>query len=332
MNDFLLDKIKNLFKTHTGSEVESIQSIMAAGSPRQYFRLRAKNHSIIGAYNADVKENETFFHYSEIFRSNALNTPEIFLISEDRQHYLLQDLGDQCLFDILIANKKQFTNEIKKHYQQALQSLIQFQTIKDLDYNYAYPREAFDRRSILWDLNYFKYYFLKMQTSPFDEEALENDFQKLADDLLEINGDYFMFRDFQARNIMIHNNKPWFIDYQGGRKGPLQYDVISLLFLAKAELSYSIREELLDFYIQEVQKSISIDVIRFKQEYDKVLLIRLLQVLGAYGFRGLIEKRPHFVESLSFGIKNIQWYLENVDYIREFPELYAQIKNLTVIS
>ena len=328
MNDLLLHKIKDLFKTYTGHEAESARSIMAAGSPRQYFRLQSNQHSIIACFNADSKENEAFFHYSEVFRSDALNVPEIFLISEDRKLYLLQDLGDQCLFDLLIENKKQFTNEIKKYYQQALQSLIKFQTVKGLDYNYSYPREAFDRRSILWDLNYFKYYFLKMQTSPIDEEALENDFEKLANDLLKIDNNFFMFRDFQARNIMIHQDQCWFIDYQGGRKGPLQYDVISLLFQAKAELSHSLREELLDYYIQEAKKSISFDTKQFKEEYHKVLLIRLLQVLGAYGFRGLIEKRPHFVESLSFGIKNIKWYIENVGYIRKFPELHSLLSRL----
>ena len=168
-----------------------------------------------------------------------------------------------------------------------------------------------------------------MQASPVDEEALENDFERLTNDIMSIDGEYFMFRDFQARNIMIYNEETWFIDYQGGRKGPLQYDVISLLFQAKADLSHSLREELLDFYIQEAQKSISIDVIRFKKEYNKVLLIRLLQVLGAYGFRGLIEKRPHFVESLSFGIANIKWYIEKVEYIKEFPELHSLLSRLS---
>ena len=341
------DILIGLFEMYFGTKPNDIQSLKAAGSPRKYFRLSNAQYSVIGAFNHDVKENEAFFYFGKYFHNLGLNVPVIYAIHQDRKHYLLQDLGDQCLFDNLIADQiqGQISSQTIDLYRKSLQNLIDFQVLgKDLDFSFAYPRASFDRRSMLWDLNYFKYYFLKMQDFPLDEEQLENDFERLCEDVLKIDADYFMYRDFQARNIMIYEDKsedkpegkpedkpegkPAFIDFQGGRKGPLQYDVISLLFQAKANLPFSLREELLNYYMDHLQRKINIDKQEFRDNYYKVLLIRLLQVLGAYGFRGLIQQRPHFVESLSYGIKNIKWYVDKQNYLQNFPELYSNLKRI----
>ena len=325
------DRLQRLFEKLTGERATEISPLVGAGSARKYFRMQSSNTAVIGAYNQDVKEDEAFFHFGKQLSDAGIRVPEIYIIDETRQYYLLQDLGDISLFELLLRSKKEGApgEKLIHYYRQALRSLIRIQlTGKKMDFSYAYPRQAFDRRSVLWDLNYFKYYFLKMQDKPFDEEALENDFVLLAEDLMKIEADYFMYRDFQARNIMIFQDAPWFIDFQGGRKGPLQYDIVSLLFQAKADLPFSLREELLDYYLQEAQKYIPLQEKKFLDEYYKVMLIRLLQVLGAYGFRGLIERKPHFVESLSYGMKNIRWYVENIDYIHHFPELHAGLKTI----
>jgi aminoglycoside/choline kinase family phosphotransferase len=322
-----------LFERLTGKSPEHIQALKAAGSPRKYYRISNGGDTVIGAFNKDVKENEAFFYFDKYYHHLGLNVPEMYIIHPDRKHYLLQDLGDRCLFDVLKQDQQQgqISSGTIDLYKQSLSSLIHFQLqgAKGLDFSYAYPHASFDRRSILWDLNYFKYYFLKMQDFPFDEGKLEDDFERLSEDVLKINSPYFMYRDFQARNIMIYQDKPAFIDFQGGRKGPLQYDVVSLLFQAKADLPFSLREELLHFYIRQIRNEITLNVAQFTDEYYKVLLIRLLQVLGAYGFRGLIQKRPHFMTSLAFGIKNIKWYVENQAYLSNFPELFSNLKRIT---
>ncbi len=329
MSELILDNLNALFEQYAGEKATETSPLASAGSGRKYFRMKSSSASVIGAYNQDVKENEAFFHIGKQLLDAGIQVPEVYRIDKTRQYYLLQDLGDTTLLDCLFRGKKrgQPGEEAIRYYRQALQALIRIQCAgKKMDFSYAYPRQAFDRRSILWDLNYFKYYFLKMQKPPFDEEALENDFELLAEDLMQVDAGYFMYRDFQARNIMIYQKSPWFIDFQGGRKGPLQYDIVSLLFQAKADLPFSLREELLHYYIEEAANYIPVREKEFLRDYNKVMLVRLLQVLGAYGFRGLIERKPHFVESLSYGIKNIRWYVENVSYIHRFPELHANLK------
>ena len=222
------------------------------------------------------------------------------------------------------------SKEIINLYKKSLSELIKFQLTagKGINYKLCYPRKSFDKQSMLWDLNYFKYYFLKLADIPFDEQELENNFHSFINILLQADSNYFMYRDFQSRNIMIHENSPCFIDYQGGRKGALQYDVASLLFQVRAEMPNNIREELLDYYINQLKNKIDVDEKKFKKHYYAFVYLRLLQVMGAYGFRGLYEKRTHFVQSIPFAIKNLKYLLENHHLPEELSELNSVLKKL----
>ena len=309
-----------------------IEKLPQSGSNRQYFRIFAENETIIGVFNHDVKENHAFFSFTNCFLSQNINVPIIILIDDTKQFYLLQDLGDETLFSFLTThrNKDKIDDNVIAYYQRVLQQLplLQLSGKKGIDFSVCYPRNAFDKQSMLWDLNYFKYYFLKLINIPFDEQLLENDFQTFTDLLLEVEQDYFMFRDFQSRNIMLHNDEPYFIDYQGGRRGALQYDVASLLFDAKADLPAQLREELLHYYLEQLSKHISVNNEDFLKYYYGFVLIRILQALGTYGFRGYYEKISHFLQSIPFAIKNLQYLLPKFPFASTIPTLTNVIKQI----
>jgi aminoglycoside/choline kinase family phosphotransferase len=324
-----------MFLDWAGNEPESISPLPPSGSERKYLRLSGGGRSAIGAWNPVVEENEAFFHFTEHFLSLGLHVPEIYNVDKNRESYLLEDLGDISLFSLL---EKTLTGDpaqtqITELYRKSLSELVRFQVVagKDLDFSYCYPHLSFDARSMIWDLNYFKYYFLKLHV-PFHEGRLEDDFETLVEFLSEAESDYFMFRDFQSRNIFIKDNRPYFIDYQGGRKGPLQYDVASLLFQVKTDLPFNLRETLLDDYLLELSKFITLDKENFKKHYNGFVLMRLLQVLGAYGFRGLIEKKPHFLASIPFALKNLKWWLEHIQPEIIIPELQTALKSLLTLK
>ena len=232
------EQLISLFEKYYKEEVIAFEQLPASGSYRQYCRLKSENRQIIGVYNYDLKENRAFIEFSKHFLQHGLPVPEVYTVSDDQVHYLIEDLGDTTLFDYLAQNRQleDFSENIVNQYKKALSILpdLQINAGTDLDYSNCYPRSAFDKQSMMWDLNYFKYYFLKLARVPFDEQALEDDFQAFSDYLLTTDTDYFMFRDFQSRNIMLKDNQVYFIDYQGGRKGALQYDLASLLYDAKA--------------------------------------------------------------------------------------------------
>lgn len=308
-------QLKQLFKTHFSETVEQIDSLPRSGSDRQYFRLHGKTKTAIGAYNPDKRENEAFIGFTRHFHKKNSPVPELYAANLSEHIYLQQDLGDTTLFKHLQATRKaeNFPDAVIPFYKKAIQKLAQLQIEggKELDYGLCYPKAAFDRQSILWDLNYFKYYFLKLSKTTFNEQALEDDFQRFAAILLNADDSYFMFRDFQSRNIMLHNEEVYFIDYQGGRKGALQYDLAALLWQAKANLPYPLRQELLDYYIQTAQRFAPLKPAEFTQNYYAFVLVRCLQVLGAYGFRGLYEGREHFISSIPFALDNLEWLLTN---------------------
>jgi aminoglycoside/choline kinase family phosphotransferase len=322
--------LKNLFTQTFTENVTEFVPLPSSGSERRYFRINSLNRSVIGAFNKDLKENIAFLTFTKHFEELSLNVPALIAFELDQGIYLLQDLGDVNLFSLLLDGEKRLpvSELVIGYYKQVLNELIRFQLEggKDLDYSVCYPRDSFDRQSMQWDLNYFKYYFLKLKDIPFDEQKLENDFSSLMDYLLMAPSDYFMYRDFQARNVMIHQDVPWFIDYQGGRKGPLQYDLASLLFQAKADLPIKLRNELFDFYLDELEKKIIVDRKRFKEFYSGFVLIRTLQVLGAYGFRGYFQRKPHFVESMTYAMKNVKWLLGNLSIPIRLPELDQVMK------
>jgi aminoglycoside/choline kinase family phosphotransferase len=328
------DQIKNLrrlFQQWSGERAEQVIALPVSGSDRRYFRMNHLNISAIGAWNPVKEENRAFLYFTRHFLSNGLHVPEIYGEDLSNNIYLLQDLGNLSLFS-LIENKApdfRISDGIIRFYEKSLKELIRFQVVagKSLDYSYCYPLPSFDISSMKWDLTYFKYYFLKLHV-PFHEARLEEDFDNLVNYLARAGSEYFMYRDFQARNIFIKDDRPYFIDYQGGRKGPLQYDVASLLFQVRAGLPDDMREYLLDYYISELTPVVNIDPVTFKKQYYGFVLIRLLQVLGAYGFRGLIEKKRHFIASIPFALKYLKWWIEHVDLPLDLPELLPCLNTL----
>jgi len=322
-----MDILARLFEQHFGSAPTNIHAVQGGlgGSARIITRLANDTHSAIGILNENVKENTAFLEFSQHFRQHGIAVPEIYRVHDSRTAYLEEDLGDTTLFHLLSQHRSgaEIAPEAVAAYRQVVEVLPLFQVVagRDLDYSVCYPRPSFDRRSIGWDLNYFKYYFLKLSEIPFHEEALEEDFDKLSEYLLSARRDYFLYRDFQSRNIMLHDGQPWFLDYQGGRHGALQYDIASLLFDAKAELPPALREELLNHYLDSLAEHIPVDRQDFREHYYPYVYVRIMQALGAYGYRGFFERKPHFLQSVPYALQNIRWLLHNVTLPIELPAL-----------
>ncbi len=317
-----------LYKLYEGwakEEAVQINQIAQSGSNRKYFRLTGKEKTAIGVFNPDKKENAAFISFTKHFIKKELNVPRIYSHQLKDNIYLLEDLGNTTLYSLIEKENKigSISEKMLKYYEKSLSHLVRFQLVggKGLDYSVCYPRDKFDRQSIVWDLNYFKYYFLKLAKIPFDEQKLEDDFNSFAKLLLSTDTKYFMYRDFQSRNILIKNDQLYFIDYQGGRKGALQYDVASLLFQAKINLSPEIRNRLLEFYLNELRNNSKVNRQTFLKHYYNYVLIRLLQTLGAYGYRGYFENKSHFLLSIPYALNNLHWLLENNHLPKKLPEL-----------
>jgi aminoglycoside/choline kinase family phosphotransferase len=312
-----------MFHHWCGNVPHKIEFLPPSGSYRSYCRMQAEGYSALGAWNADVKENEAFLSFSKSFRDNGLQVPDIYGINEAEGIYLLEDLGAETLFDCI--KDQTFNDFIRMLYRKSLKGLVNLQLKgKDcIDFTKCYPRSAFDRDSMMWDLNYFKYYFLKLVRIPFDEQALEDDFRTFTDYLLQERSDYFLFRDFQSANIMIKGAEPYFIDYQGGRRGALQYDPASLLYDAKAKMPKEDRQELISYYVDELEKQIPVNRLQFMGYYQGFVLIRLMQAMGAFGFRGVVEKKPGFMESIPPALVMFQDLLDEWSLPLEIPELKA---------
>jgi aminoglycoside/choline kinase family phosphotransferase len=326
-------QLRLLYTQWRGTPPALITALPKAGSDRQYFRLLGPKGNAIGVKNLDHSENKAFLSFSEHFTSLGLPVPAIYAVDAAQEVYLQEDLGDISLLNLHLQTRKNdmIGAEALSMYQKSLEQLARMQVLggQGLDYDCCVPRSDFDLQSIRWDLSYFKYYFLRALKIQHDEQALENDFETLAHWLLETDCSHFMFRDFQARNIMIRDGSPYFIDYQGGRRGALQYDVASLLYQAKADLPESLRETLLDHYISALQVLIPVDPIAFKLHYRGYVFIRLLQVLGSYGFRGFFERRPHFLDSIPFAIDNLRDFLRADPLPIQIPALWQALKDLS---
>jgi aminoglycoside/choline kinase family phosphotransferase len=322
--------LKHLFKQYFKEDCLAVIQLPQAGSDRIYFRLKGAGNSAIATYGKDTKENETFIHHTKHFHQKFITVPQVYIASEDKKYYLQEDLGDSSLYSII--KQEGISENVIKHLKEVLQQLTYLQIRGAEHFNFAtcYPIQEFNRSSMFWDLNSFKYYFARVARVHFSEIDLNEDFHTLCEYLLAEPNQYFMFRDCQSRNVMIHEDKPYFIDYQGGRKGPLQYDVASLLWQAGAKIPYELREELFEYYSKKVSALILINKEEFKERYYGFVLIRMLQVLGAYGFRGLIEKRSHFIESIIPALENVKWFLENIKLKIELPELTSVLQQLIV--
>ena len=326
----IIENLQKLYQQYTGTPAQEVIEMQASGSNRRYFRLTGVQ-SLIGVYGTSKEENEAFLYMAEHFKKKSLPVPQVVCVSEDKLYYLQEDLGDTLLFHAI--EKGRITNSFSEEEKELLRKTvrmfpsIQFAGADGFDFNRCYPQAEFNQRSILWDLNYFKYCFLKATGLEFQEDKLEDDFMKMSDVLLRSSSATFMYRDFQSRNVMIKDGEPWFIDFQGGRKGPFFYDVASFLWQAKARYPESLREELLDEYIKALCKYKPVDRAYFFSQLRHFVLFRTLQVLGAYGFRGYFEKKPHFIQSVPYAIENLRQLLRE-DYT-EYPYLCSVLRELT---
>ena len=317
----LINAVSQLYKSWCGSEPASVEVIQQSGSDRRYFRLfDEQGKTVIGTHGLNVQENETFIYFSGKFHSKGLNVPEVIAVSYDKTVYLQRDFGNVSLMDIL--EEKGFVPEVYALFKESLYQLARLQVKGDegLNYEKCLTNKEFGKQAIMADLLYFKFYFLDALRKPYDKQKLIDDFEALSNYLTHTEYKYFMFRDFQSRNILV-TGSPFeegkrdvhFIDYQGGMKGAPQYDAASMLWQARANLPDDWKNGLLEDYLDSFESIVNDTVDRdvFMSQYNGYVLIRLLQVLGAYGFRGLFERKAHFLTSIPQALKNLKWFIEN---------------------
>jgi len=311
----MIDAVAQLYRDWCGKDPVQTDVLPQSGSDRRYFRLHdEKGKTVIATHGLNTRENETFVYFSGHFQHKGLHVPGIISFSEDRTMYLQEDLGDLSLLDIL--EEKGFVDETYTLFRESLHQLARLQVLGDegMDYSQCLTNMEFGKQAIMADLLYFKYYFLDALRRPYDKQKLIDDFEALSNYLTHTEYKYFMFRDFQSRNIMVRGNGDvYFIDYQGGMKGAPQYDVASMIWQARANLPDAWKAGLLEDYMNAfdgiTQKSLDKEV--FRSQYNGYVLIRLLQVLGAYGFRGLFERKAQFLTSIPLALRNLRWFVEN---------------------
>ena len=329
-----MDVLKRLFEQHYQMPAEHVQPLQGqlGGSGRVIVRVTGEGFSAIGILYSVREENIAFLEFSKHFRRRGLPVPEIYAQDLSQGAYLEEDLGDTTLFEFLGANRagENIAPPVIEAYRKVVAVLPRFQVEagRDLNYKVCYPRSSFDRQSIAWDLNYFKYYFLRLAGVPFNEQALEHDFARLTKFLLGARSDFFLYRDFQSRNVMLCGGQPFFLDYQGGRKGALQYDIASLLYDGKADLPPELRQQLLDYYLDCLGGFIEVDREAFMEHYYAFVYVRIMQALGAYGFRGFYERKAHFLQSVPYALKNLRWLADHVKLPIALPALMNAFQDM----
>ncbi|MBX2924086.1 MAG: phosphotransferase [Chitinophagaceae bacterium] len=319
-----LQEIKHFFEDWSAKPLQHVVTLRQAGSNRQYFRARTKDSSFIVTYNPNnVPENNAFIEFARHFYNKKLAVPEILVADKEKTMYLQTDFGDVSLFDII--KEEGYSERVKKLYKKAFEQLAKLQVKggEGLDYNNCIATKSFDKQAIYSDLLYFLYYFIRALDLPYDKNLLLNDFELLSSYLMQEEARYFMHRDCQSRNVMVKDEEVYFIDFQGGMQGALQYDVASMLWQARAALPHEWKEELVNYYFDTVNGLLGGRLNRkdFLDSYDGFVLIRMLQTLGAYGFRGLFERKPHFIASIPYALKQLKWFLENKKIPIRLPEL-----------
>jgi len=311
--------LQALFIERFGMAPETITRLPLSGSHRSYYRLGgAKGASVIGAIGTDADENRAFLTLSRHFRSKGLPVPEILAVSPDRMAYIQEDLGTESLYDAVAAGRASgdYSPSERSLLLKAVRLLprVQFEGADGIDWSVCYPQREFDARMVDFDLNYFKYDFLKFTGVEFNEVRLQDDFDRIKTDLLAVRSETFLYRDFQARNIMLRAGEPYLIDYQGGRKGPFYYDLASFAWQARAQYPEDLREEMVAAYRDALRPYADVPEAQFRRELRLFVLFRTLQVLGAYGYRGLYERKPYFLESLPYALKNLRTLLPLAEY------------------
>jgi aminoglycoside/choline kinase family phosphotransferase len=331
----MLDASRRLFARRFGALPVRSAPLAADGSQRSMARLLGpRGERAIAVHGPDPEENRAFLSFSRSFRGIGLPVPEVHGEDEASGVYLVEDLGDLTLFRALTearaAAPGPFPDAILAAYRRVLETLPRFQVDggRAVDWSVAHPRGAFDRPSMLWDLDYFKYHFLKLAHVRFNEDRLERDFERLVAFLLEADATHFLYRDFQSRNVMLVDGEPWFLDYQGGRRGALAYDVASLLYDAKAAIPEPVREALLDHYLAALAERVPVDREAFRTHYRGFVVIRILQAMGAYGYRGFYERKAHFLKSVPHAVANLERLLAAGLLPIDVPELRAVLERV----
>ena len=330
-----MKELYGLFRKHTGAEPENAVALTGSGSNRSYFRLHGGGTSLMGVTGTDVKENNAFITLAAHFRSQGLPVPEVLAVSEDGISYLQEDLGDLLLADLVAAAHKNGGIEEGGQLEAllcrttGLLPKIQFEGASGLDFSICYPQPSFDRRMVMFDLNYFKYCFLKPSGIEFNEIDLQDDFERFADELLKDEGETFLYRDFNARNVMIKDGEPYFIDFQGGRRGPIYYDVASFIWQARARYPQWLKEKMLESYLDSLASYVEVDRDAFKERLKMFRLFRTLQVLGAYGFRGLVEQKAQFVVSIPQALADLKALLAEMP--EDYPYMSEVLRKMTAL-
>lgn len=327
--------MEELFEKWAGEPCVTKIQMTANGSNRVYFRLSGETKTCIAAVNDDVSENEAFFFFAKELKKRGVNVPEVYVVSDDKKTYLQQDLGNISLYTYLSSRKSNgvdITDDMLRLYKQAIDNLIEIQTsCRDIDFSNAYPRSCFDSQALQWDMNYFKYYFLKLFHIQFDEQLLEKDFKTFIDYLLDDDCTFFMYRDYQSRNIMLVDDEMYFIDFQGARMGAAHYDLASLLYSSKSDVPDDMRRQLLDYYIEKRfdGNDSGEEKEHFRSKFYGYVLARMMQAMGAYGYRGVIEKKEYFVKSIPFAVRNLRKIINDVELPVEIPHLRSVWKAIS---
>ncbi len=325
-----MDRLYKLFEEFSGKAVTETEELGSSGSDRRYFRLKGGNISVIGVIGTNLDENKAFMTLSKHLLDKGLNVPEVYGVSEDGMCYIQEDLGGESLYDAVSKGREsgEYDSVEAELLCRTIAKLpsIQFRGAEDLDWSVCFPEPEFNGRMVLFDLNYFKYCFLKTTGLDFNEVRLQEDFEALKEDLTKDAGCTFMYRDFQARNVMLKDGEPYFIDFQGGRRGPIYYDVASFVWQAKSRYQDELRKRLVATYIEALKEYVDVDEAEFNERLRLFVLFRTLQVLGAYGFRGYFEKKPHFLGSIPFAVKNLRSLLEKP--FEDYPYLNSLLVEL----
>lgn len=325
-----MEKIIQLYRSVFSRPPQKCVLMVGSASNRKYYRLSDGTTSCIGVVGVDVLENKAFISMARHFRSRGINVPEIIAVSEDSSAYLQVDLGVDVLYDMYVrAKRKSEGMENVEHLLCKTMSMlpkIQFEGAFGFDFSKCCHQPSYDRRMVMFDLNYFKYCFLKTSGLEFNEALLQDDFEKFADALLDEDTDTFLYRDFNARNVMICDNEPYFIDFQGGKRGPIYYDVASFIYHPRASYPAELQEKMLVCYLDALKNYVNVDEGCFRSRLEEFRLLRLLQVLGAYGFRGMVEQKADFVVAIPQAIETLRCLIPS--FCEKYPYLAETLSRL----
>ena len=334
----IMEKLVELYLNNFGGKIVSVDSLTKAGSNRLYYRINAiddhgLSKSVIGVVGTSEEENYAFCKLAPIFLDKKINVPRLLATSDNYMRYIQEDLGNTSLFDLIKVgrgNKGLYSDSERALIAKTIAELPKIQVLMDDQdvFEYCYPMREMDQDSVMFDLNYFKYLYLKLTGIEFNEIFLQKDFESLCKSLLDVEEYGFQYRDFQARNVMMKKNAelteltPYFIDFQGGRRGPIYYDLVSFLWQASSNFPKELKDEMIDVYLASMRQFRTINRVEFVNKLERFELFRTLQVLGAYGYRGLWEHKKHFVDSIPFALRNLNEIIskgacDNYPYLKE---------------